>query len=145
MKKLILLFFVCLSSGVFAQKGPKEAIAYISDAMLEQEASWNRADLNGFMKHYWNSDSLRFIGKSGVNMGWKATLENYQQSYPNGSAMGKLKFSNLSVEFIDRETVFVIGSWLLERGGEYENLSGFYSLIWKKKNGKWVIVVDHSS
>lgn len=145
MKKLILLFFVCLSSGVFAQKGSKEAIAYISDAMLEQEASWNRADLNGFMKHYWNSDSLRFIGKSGVNMGWKATLENYQQSYPNGSAMGKLKFSNLSVEFIDRETVFVIGSWLLERGGEYENLSGFYSLIWKKKNGKWVIVVDHSS
>ena len=145
MKKLILLFFVCLSSGVFAQKGPKEAIAYISDAMLEQEVSWNRADLNGFMKHYWNSDSLRFIGKSGVNMGWKATLENYQQSYPNGSAMGKLKFSNLSVEFIDRETVFVIGSWLLERGGEYENLSGFYSLIWKKKNGKWVIVVDHSS
>jgi len=145
MKKLILLFFVCLSSGVFAQKGSKEVIAYISDAMLEQEACWNRADLNGFMKHYWNSDSLRFIGKSGVNMGWKATLENYQQSYPNGSAMGKLKFSNLSVEFIDRETVFVIGSWLLERGGEYENLSGFYSLIWKKKNGKWVIVVDHSS
>lgn len=120
-------------------------MAYISDAILEQEACWNRADLNGFMKHYWNSDSLRFIGKSGVNMGWKATLENYQQSYPNGSAMGKLKFSNLSVEFIDRETVFVIGSWLLERGGEYENLSGFYSLIWKKKNGKWVIVVDHSS
>lgn len=145
MKKLILLFFVCLSSGVFAQKGSKEVIAYISDAMLEQEASWNKGDLNGFMKHYWNSDSLRFIGKSGVNMGWKATLENYQQSYPNGSAMGKLKFSNLSVEFIDRETVFVIGSWLLERGGEYENLSGFYSLIWKKKNGKWVIVVDHSS
>lgn len=145
MKKLVLLFFVCLSSGVFAQKGSKEVIAYISDAMLEQEASWNKGDLNGFMKHYWNSDSLRFIGKSGVNMGWKATLENYQQSYPNGSAMGKLKFSNLSVEFIDRETVFVIGSWLLERGGEYENLSGFYSLIWKKKNGKWVIVVDHSS
>lgn len=145
MKKLVLLFFVCLSSGVFAQKGSKEVIAYISDAMLEQEASWNKGDLNGFMKHYWNSDSLRFIGKSGVNMGWKATLENYQQSYPNGAAMGKLKFSNLSVEFIDRETVFVIGSWQLERGGEYENLSGFYSLIWKKKNGKWVIVVDHSS
>lgn len=145
MKKLVLLFFVCISAGVFAQKGSKEAMAYISDAMLEQEASWNKGDLNGFMKHYWNSDSLRFIGKSGVNMGWKATLENYQQSYPNGSAMGKLKFSNLSVEFIDRETVFVIGSWLLERGGEYENLSGFYSLIWKKKNGKWVIVVDHSS
>lgn len=145
MKKLVLLFFVCISAGVFAQKGPKEVIAYISDAMLEQEASWNKGDLNGFMKHYWNSDSLRFIGKSGVNMGWKATLENYQQSYPNGAAMGKLKFSNLSVEFIDRETVFVIGSWLLERGGEYENLKGFYSLIWKKKNGKWVIVVDHSS
>lgn len=145
MKKLVLLFFVCISAGVFAQKGSKEAMAYISDAMLEQEASWNKGDLNGFMKHYWNSDSLRFIGKSGVNMGWKATLENYQQSYPNGAAMGKLKFSNLSVEFIDRETVFVIGSWQLERGGEYENLKGFYSLIWKKKNGKWVIVVDHSS
>jgi len=41
--------------------------------MNEQEKSWNSGDIDDFMSKYWNDDSLIFIGKSGINYGWKKT------------------------------------------------------------------------
>ncbi len=121
-----------------------KVIASINQKMSEQETCWNTGDLECFMQHYWHSDSLLFIGKSGLTYGWQPTLDNYISSYPDKSAMGKLTFTNEVKEFIDIETVQVIGQWELQRDS-LENLGGFYSLVWKIKKGEWVIVSDHSS
>ena len=121
-----------------------KVIASINEKMSEQETCWNTGDLECFMQHYWHSDSLLFIGKSGLTYGWQPTLDNYISSYPDKSAMGKLTFTNEVKEFIDIETVQVIGQWELQRDS-LENLGGFYSLVWKIKKGEWVIVSDHSS
>jgi hypothetical protein len=122
----------------------EKVIASINEKMSEQETCWNNGDLECFMQHYWHSDSLLFIGKSGLTYGWQPTLDNYISGYPDKSAMGKLTFTNEVKEFIDTETVQVIGQWKLERDS-LENLGGYYSLIWKIKMGEWVIVSDHSS
>ena len=121
-----------------------KVIASINQKMNEQETCWNTGDLECFMQHYWHSDSLLFIGKSGLTYGWQPTLDNYTSSYPDKSAMGKLTFTNEVKEFIDIETVQVIGQWELQRDS-LENLGGYYSLLWKIKKGEWVIVSDHSS
>jgi len=121
-----------------------KVIASINEKMSEQETCWNTGDLECFMQHYWHSDSLLFIGKSGLTYGWQPTLDNYISSYPDKSAMGKLTFTNEVKEFIDIETVQVIGQWELQRDS-LENLDGYYSLLWKIKKGEWVIVSDHSS
>ena len=121
-----------------------KVIASINQKMSEQETCWNTGDLECFMQHYWHSDSLLFIGKSGLTYGWQPTLDNYISSYPDKAAMGKLTFTNEVKEFIDIETVQVIGQWELQRDS-LENLGGFYSLVWKIKKGEWVIVSDHSS
>ncbi len=115
----------------------------ISALMSEQEASWNRADIDGFMKHYWNSDSLCFIGKRGLSYGWKTTRDNYVKSYPDAAAMGTLQFTNSVIDVMDTTHTYVIGKWELFRVSD--TLSGHYSLLWKKISGKWVIVADHSS
>ena len=122
----------------------EKVIASINEKMSEQETCWNNGDLECFMQHYWKSDSLMFIGKSGLTYGWQPTLDNYISGYPDKSAMGKLTFTNEVKEFIDIETVQVIGQWELQRDS-LENLGGYYSLLWKLKNGEWVIVSDHSS
>ena len=121
-----------------------KVIASINEKMSEQETCWNTGDLECFMQHYWHSDSLLFIGKSGLTYGWQPTLDNYISSYPDKLAMGKLTFTNEVKEFIDIETVQVIGQWELQRDS-LENLGGFYSLVWKIKKGEWGIVSDHSS
>ena len=69
-----------------AQSKDETAIRQILDT---QTKAWNKGDLDGFMKGYWENDSLMFIGKSGVTYGWKNTLENYKKGYPDTAAMGK--------------------------------------------------------
>lgn len=120
-------------------------IQQIENHMRIQEDAWNEGDLEGFMQFYWQSDSLRFIGKSGLNMGWTKTLNNYKSSYPNKKEMGTLKFTNKSLDIIGERTIFVVGEWLLIRSDSLGDLSGMYSLIWEKKNSNWVITTDHSS
>ena len=144
------LFLSILLSGCGTSEKPihihnqEEVIAIINEKMSEQETCWNAGDLECFMQHYWHSDSLLFIGKSGLTYGWQPTLDNYISGYPDKSAMGKLKFTNEVKEFIDTETVQVIGQWELKRDS-LKNLGGYYSLLWKIKKGEWVIISDHSS
>ena len=59
--------------------------------------------------------------------------------------MGKLTFTNRSIEKIDSNTYLVLGSWELKRENNFKDLSGIYSLIWQMKGKDWVIISDHSS
>lgn len=95
------------------------------------------------MELYWHSDSLLFIGKNGPTYGWENTLSNYRKSYPNPEAMGKLTFILLHEEKLSKDALFVVGKWHLSRS--IGNVQGHFSLIFKKIDGKWKIVADHSS
>jgi ketosteroid isomerase-like protein len=96
------------------------------------------------MKGYWKSDSLMFIGKSGVTYGYNNTLENYKKGYPTRDAMGILKFTILKVEKISADAYFVVGKWHLTRE-KVGDVEGHYTLLFKQIKGEWVIVADHSS
>ena len=115
----------------------------IRTVLSEQQDCWNQGDIDCFMQGYWNSDSLRFIGKSGVNYGWQATLDNYKKSYPDKAAMGQLEFDILHVEPLGNEHYLVTGKWKLIR--ETDTPNGLFTLIWKRFEDEWKIIYDHSS
>jgi ketosteroid isomerase-like protein len=125
------------------KRSDAQSIAAIQAVMDTQQVAWNRGDIDGFMQGYWASDSLRFIGKRGITFGWQSTLDNYKKSYPGTEAMGRLQFTNLSMEITGDSSAYVIGKWELFRTAD--TLSGHYSLLWKCMNGRWIIVADHSS
>ncbi len=145
------LLFTCLFSMIFfsCEKkqvenfDPKPQAAKIESLMHEQQVSWNQNDFPGFMRYYWNDDSLKFVGSRGLTYGWQTTLDNYKKSYPDKAAMGTLKFTNLMIDVMDSTNAFVIGKFELFRTAD--TLSGHYTLLWKKINGQWLIVADHSS
>lgn len=136
-------FFSLISSQ--AQRHDLKAERIIADAMKAQETAWNEGRIEDFMIPYLNSDDLKFIGKSGLTKGYDRTLANYKKAYPNAAAMGKLLFENIHFERLSKGVYLVIGKWQLERTAELGNLAGYYSLIWKKRKGSWVIIADHSS
>ena len=134
---IVILFQLNVASGQIHVPGmPLE----VSKTMASQQAAWNRGDIPAFMNGYWDSDSLIFIGKSGTNTGYQTTLDNYLSSYPTMESMGALKFTNRSWTPLSKTTGLVIGKWQIS-----DDEKGMYSLIWRQINGKWVIVVDHSS
>jgi ketosteroid isomerase-like protein len=57
--------------------------------------------------------------------------------------MGKLSFEILKVEQLSPNRYFVLGKWMLKRS--IGDVSGYYTLLFRKINNQWVIVVDHSS
>ena len=142
MKKAFFLFCtLCLFfiTGVAQSANEKK----IRDILDRQTAAWNRGDLEGFMQGYWKSDSLKFIGRRGVTYGWQNTLDNYRKGYPDTAAMGRLRFEILHLNKLSGKYYQVIGKWMLTR--TVGNLSGHFTLLFRKINGEWVIVSDHSS
>lgn len=118
-------------------------IQSIKTILATQQDAWNSGNLEAFMQGYWHNDSLSFIGKSGINYGWQKTLDNYKKSYPDKATMGILQFDILKIQKINSKHVYVVGKWHLKR--EIGDLSGHFTLLWQKINGKWLIVSDHSS
>ncbi len=143
--KTFLNILVALFISGCAQKPAltDDAAPELNNLMLEQQASWNAGNIEDFMKHYWKSDSLMFIGKKGLNYGWQNTLDNYKKSYPDKAAMGRLQFTNLYNKTLSDSSAYIIGKWELFR--TLDTLAGHYTLLWHKIDGKWVIVADHSS
>jgi hypothetical protein len=138
----IVLLACCLPALLPAQQRDRDK-AEILSILDRQTRDWNRGDIDGFMVGYWNSDSLKFIGKSGITYGYKQTLNNYKKNYSDTAQMGKLSFQILDVRRLSDKNYFVIGKWMLKR--TVGDLSGHYTLLFEKKNGRWVIVADHSS
>jgi ketosteroid isomerase-like protein len=142
MKKNSLFFIAIIFScnTLFCQD--KDA-RLIQNAMTEQLAAWNSGDIPRFMQTYWQSDSLAFIGKSGITYGWQKTLDNYKKGYPDTAAMGKLDFTILETKRLSAQYFFVIGKWHLTRS--IGDVGGHFTLVFKKIKNKWLIVTDHSS
>ena len=141
----ILLLFVVLNCKPSSLKNYKDSCEEINDLMYEQEESWNKGNIEDFMKKYWRNDSLIFIGKSGINYGWNKTTSNYKKSYPSQNLMGLLHFNNIKCLSINDTTHIISGQWNISRLESSKNVGGYYSLMWIKKENGWRIVYDHSS
>jgi hypothetical protein len=138
-----LLLSIWLSVPIlYAQESDKD-IAEIQKVLQKQQEAWNDGNLEKFMKGYHQSETLKFIGKTGVTYGWEATLARYKKGYPDKKAMGNLTFEIISIEKVEKKSVFAVGKWILKK--EDGDVSGHFSLLWKKIKGEWVIVADHSS
>jgi uncharacterized protein (TIGR02246 family) len=110
----------------------------------EQVAAWNKGDLVGFMKGYWNSKDLTFVSGKDITRGWEETLERYKKRYQSeGKEMGKLAFSDLDVRVLAPGVALVTGKFELTLSKE--TLTGRYTLIVKKLEEGWRIVHDHTS
>lgn len=141
MKKIyILVTMLFFTTVIFAQRKDEQQVRHLMD---EQTNAWNKGDINQFMETYWKNDSLVFIGKNGPTYGWNTTLEGYKKRYPDTTAMGKLNFDILQVRRLSADYYFVIGNFHLKRS--IGDLSGIFTLLFRKVNGKWCIIADHTS
>ncbi len=142
MKKLIFSLLCAMAvSSAFGQVD-KDVMA-IRKLLFMQVQEWNKGNVEGYMKGYWESDSLVFIGSKGPRYGYGATLASYKKSYPDADHMGKLTSTIVSMDKLSEDSYFIIGKWALER--KAGDVSGSYTLLLRKIKGQWVIVCDHSS
>jgi uncharacterized protein (TIGR02246 family) len=147
MRSLILLAAVLASFVISAvgQDSSDRARAAIRNVIEEQQAAWNRHDLEGFMAGYWNSPELTFFSGAHQSKGWQAALDRYKDKYQSaGHEMGKLEFANLRIETLGPEAAFVRGEFHLTMP-DGKTPHGLFTLIFRKFPDGWKIVHDHSA
>ena len=140
MRSLFFVLLIISSASTFSQTKDETEVRNL---LAKQNAAWNRGDIDAFMVGYWENDSLMFIGQSGVTYGYKKTLANYKKNYPDTTVMGKLSFTLIQVKQLSSEYFHVIGKYYLTR--TIGDASGHFTLVFRKINGKWVIISDHTS
>ena len=120
-----------------------EAVRADLEGIVKKQAdAWNRGDIADFMNPYWHDSRLTFCSGGQTERGWENTLQRYKTKYPDRETMGTLVFSNLESQEIGADAVLMLGNWKLERDKPVE---GNFSLIWKRFDGQWLIIHDHSS
>ncbi len=123
---------------------PDSAEKSIRQVMDEQAKAWNNADIDGFMQGYWHSDSLRFITKKGIRMGYDSVAAQYKKYYDTKDKMGRLNFSDLVITSLDNDhNIFnVTGKWEVIQ--KKETVGGHFSLLFRQHGGEWKIIIDHT-
>ena len=139
--KKILLIVILTAVYNFCNAQGKDETA-IRNVMNEQLTAWNNGNIDAFMQTYWQNDSLLFVSNP-PTYGWKNTLEKYKEGFPDTATMGKLSFDLLQMNQLSSEYYFVMGKWYLKRTAG--DIGGYFTLLFRKINGKWLIVVDHTS
>ena len=92
MKKIILLLSIFVLCSFQSYPGTPEDEIAIKKILEDQRIAWNNYDLEGFMRGYWKSESLKFYGSNGVTYGWENTLNRYKNTYPSKEHTGTLEF-----------------------------------------------------
>ena len=136
---LLIVFFTAKLLSAQVNKDQKE----ITDLLNRQTVSWNKGNLDEFMSGYWQNDSLMFVGKDGITYGYTNALNNYKKNYDSPAKKGKLFFEIIKVKKLSAEYYWVLGKYFLKR--TVGDTGGNYTLLFRKINGKWMIIADHSS
>jgi beta-aspartyl-peptidase (threonine type) len=138
----IIVAVVSLAAG--APQTPPEAVG-IRSVLDAQVDAWNRGSLDGFMAGYWKDDKLTFFSGDSVTRGWQKTYDRYQKRYQaDGKEMGRLEFRNIEVEMIGSDAALARGGWRLTMS-DGKTPIGLFTLLFRRLDGKWRIVHDHTS
>lgn len=135
----VLLFAACTARHSPAPFTPADDAA-IRAVMADQEAAWDRADIDGFMQGY--ADTVCFLSPRGRTCGRAEVTANYKRSYPDASAMGDLTFGVGEVVPAGAGHAWMTGTWRLTRTND--TLAGAFSLLWVKQGEGWRIARDHT-
>jgi len=142
---------LALVAGPVLAMGATDDAAAIRQVLADQQAAWNRGDIETFMHGYKDAPDTTFVGST-VRKGYRAILASYREHYAGKEQMGRLTFSDVDVRLLpgaggDVRYAAVTGRFHLDRKahGEVAQDDGVYSLLWEKSADGWKIILDHSS
>ena len=137
----IFLFIVFASS--YSQNLKEKDSLKILNVLEQQRIAWNDNNINKFMQGYLKSEKLVFSGANGPVFGWNFVKDRYLKKYSTKELMGDLSFEINDLFLLTKKVAILLGKFNLQR--KNEKLSGYFTLIFKKINGNWYIVSDHTS
>jgi len=142
MKNIVLIITILILSCDQSTEDFLKMENQIQSILDQQKQAWNEGNIEGFMAYYWRSKDFTFQSGNKRLEGWDELLAMYKKNY-SGENMGRLDFSDIEVNVLSREIACVLGRWKVTTNESSKE--GLFTLIFKKFDEGWRIIVDHSS
>ncbi len=139
----VLITLLLLSSCTEQINKTEEGKAVVK-VLLDQQNAWNEADLEGYLEGYWDNEKVRFVTNSKIFNGLDEIRTMYQKGYDSPEKFGKLTFDIQVVDVLTADLAMVVGKYQLKRENEKRRV-GRFTLLFRKINGGWKVVQDHTS
>jgi hypothetical protein len=107
----------------------------------KQESDWNKGNLNGFISAYWDSDTLRSVTVRGIQYGKDRLQRFLTKNFPDSASMGHLDYNVIHIELIGENDALLTGKWLRKNDKKFRG--GYFTVLIRKFNNKWLIVAEH--
>ncbi len=115
----------------------------ILDVIRKMQAAWNRGDFRGYMEGFANPDVV-FVSRGKFQKDWQGTLDHYVSDYgASADTRGTLRFYDIRIEMLAPDAAQLISRYELKRPKNTQN--GINTRLMRKRNGRWVIALNHVS
>lgn len=131
-------------SNQSSERNATQTVSEIRAVIQAQQEAWNRGDIDAFMNGYARSDSTVFVSGDTITRGWQMAREHYKTTYNNRAKMGTLRFSDLEIQPLSKDSAIVLGRWMIKRATK-DNPHGHFTLIFQRTFDGWRIIHDHTS
>lgn len=151
MKRIFLFLLLATVCGISSTAQTQKAVSKRDEQLMRevravldaQVEAWNRGDIEGFMRGYWQSPETVFVSGDTVTRGWQTVLDRYKKGYDSREKMGVLTFSELEIKPLGKDSAMVLGRWQLQR--TQDSPHGRFTLLFRRLREGWRIVLDHTS
>lgn len=116
--------------------------AQIRAVVARMQDAWNRGGFDGYMQGFLNP-GVRFVSGGRITTGWQAVLDHYKRDYATPQTRGHLTFCDLQIEMLGPAVAQLVSHYDLERADMPQH--GVNTRLFKKIDGRWVIVLNHVS
>jgi uncharacterized protein (TIGR02246 family) len=136
---VVILLSAAQGSAADDQADPadEKAIRERNEAFV---AAFNKGDIQAMAATY--APDADFLSAEGKRVKGRAELEKY---FAKGFAENKglkLKHSDSLIRFLKPDVAVDVGTWEITGRPEGKATKGFYTAVWMKHDGKWLVVYD---
>src|SRR4026209_2427532 len=118
----------------------KQAILAVISRM---EAAWNRGDFRGYMEGFANPD-VTFVSRGQFQKDWPGPLDHYSRDCGSSAeTRGTVPFFDIKIEMLGPDAAQLISRYQLDRPEHPQD--GINTRLMRKRDGKWVIALNHVS
>ena len=140
-KAVCFLLLIISSLSSIAQSKDERKIKELFQKELD---CWNSGDIDCYVALYAPHDSTRMLLGNRDIFGRDSIKAFYKKYWPK-ERMGKLSFENVKIEMLSKKYSYVSGNFIVNfPGTDRKTVSGRFSGLMRKMNGKWYLYTDHS-
>jgi ketosteroid isomerase-like protein len=115
----------------------------IYSLLVNMADRWNAHDIDGYLSAYWQSPDLLVVIAGEQLKGWADVLSTYRRGYTSRDEMGTLIPERIQIQMVSADVAVGLDWWtaVMRKG----KVLGTSTMVLRKIDGNWVIVVMHSS